>query len=81
MLWMYWPPHAEQNHICFEPPATEAIHHWFSRIGIILHPDLLQLYLIETVSDIIGMKSAPAAIATNSCDGSALLMILLTFSV
>ena len=37
-----------------------------SRIGIILHSDLLQLYPIETVSDTIGMKSAPAAIATNS---------------
>ena len=66
MVWMYWPPHAAQNHIDFVPPSMEAIHHWFSRIGIILHSDLLQLYRIETVSDIIGMKSAPAAIATNS---------------
>ena len=81
MEWMYWPPHAEQNHICFVPPSTTAIHLWFSRNGIILHSDLLQLYLIETVSETIGMESAPEAIATNSCDGSALAMILFTFSV
>ncbi len=78
---LYCFPHAGQNHIGVPPPFGSAIHHWFSRIGIILHADILQLYRMETVSEIIGMKSAPHAIAKSSFDGSALATILFTFFV
>jgi hypothetical protein len=79
IVWMYWRPHAAQNHKGRPPPTGSAIHHWFSRIGIILQFDLLQLYLTDTVSEIIGMKSAPATIAKSSCDGSAFATIFSTF--
>ena len=78
---LYCLPHAAQSHIGCPPPIGSAIHHRCSRIGIILHTDLLQLYLIDTVSEIIGMTSALQAIAKSSSDGSAFATILSTFEV
>ena len=77
---MYCLPQAKQNQRGFPPPSGWPTHHCDSRIGIILQTDLLQLYLTDTVSEIIGMKSAPATKAKSSCVSSSFAAIFSTFA-